>query len=167
VAAEVGGNVDDKTLKLLDAILEAYDQFHEPKNGETFCNLAVFHVLKCLGIFDQLRDADGSAMMADQMIDAMRRSPAWQSVSMEMAQPLANEGQIVVAGMTSAEMSEKNGHVVVVRPGLPELSGKWAGYAPKVSHCGFHPLIGSGAEWAFPGKVRPGFWLLKSQGGSL
>jgi hypothetical protein len=158
--------MNEAALKLLDAILESYDLFHTPKDitgdgkPETFCNRSVFHVLKCMGS-SQLRDADGGAMLADQMIDAMRRSPAWQSVEMEQAQPLANEGAVVVAGLTSQELSAQHGHVVVVRPGTAELSNKWSGYAPKVSHCGSESLIGRSAAWAFPGKVRPGFWMLK------
>lgn len=161
--------MNETALKLLDAILEAYDLFHTPKDitgdgkPETFCNRAVFHVIQRMGS-NQLRDADGNAMMADQMVDAMRRSDRWQAVEMEAAQQLANDGQVVVAGMTSKELSADHGHVVVVRPGLPEHSNKWGGYAPKVSHCGSQSCIGKGAQWVFPGDVRPGFWMLKLGG---
>jgi hypothetical protein len=159
--------VDDLALKLTDAVDEAYDNHHEtqpiPGSTElrTFCNEAVFDVLQRMGS-NELKDSDGKAMMADQMIDAMSRSPqTWQEIDMEAAQDFANAGRVVVAGMTSTQLAERHGHVVVCRPGLPDYSAKWQGKAPKVCHCGFHPWIGRGAEYAFPGMQRPQFWMLK------
>lgn len=152
--------MDDKSLRLTDAIDESFDLYSQPKNGATFCNFSVFHVLQRMGA-DQFRDASGGPMLADQMIDAMTRSPAWEEIQMEQAQDMANSGEIVVAGMTGDELKDAHGHVVVVRPGIPEFSPKYGALAPKVSHCGHNPYIGRAVSWAFPGSTRPRFWKLK------
>ena len=158
--------MEDRALLLLDAILQAFDRFQTPTalpggGYQTYCNMAVGKVLMTMGSLE-LRNPGGSPLDANQMVAAMSSSSNWQEVQMEDAQALANSGQVVVAGMTSQQLGQDHGHVVVVRPGTAELSNKWGGLAPKVSHVGEKSLIGSGAEWAFPGTLRPRFWQLKS-----
>ena len=158
--------MEDRALLLLDAILQAFDRFQTPTalpggGFMTYCNMSVAKVLLTLGSHE-LRNPGGSPLDANQMVAAMSSSSNWQEVQMEDAQALANAGQIVVVGMTSQQLGQTHGHVVVVRPGNSELSNKWGGLAPKVSHVGEKSLIGVGAEWAFPGTLRPRFWLLKS-----
>ena len=158
--------VDDVALNLLDAILQAFDRFQTPTalpggGFMTYCNMAVAKVLLTLGSHE-LRNPGGSPLDANQMVAAMSSSSNWQEVQMEDAQALANSGQVVVAGMTSQQLGQDHGHVVVVRPGTAEMSEKWQGMCPKVSHVGEKSLIGTVASWAFPGTLRPRFWQLKS-----
>jgi hypothetical protein len=147
----------DRTLQLLDAILEAFDLYHTPEDVdvkpglETFCNLAVNHVLARMG-YEKFK-----GMVANQMIDALSRSSDWEGIPMDQAQVIANAGGVVLAG----EASDPHGHVVVVRPGIADLSAKWHKFTPKVSHVGGKSLIGKSAAYAFPGADLPGFWKLK------
>jgi hypothetical protein len=157
----MAGPMSEKVLRLLDAILEAYDSFHTSKEVEaghvaTFCNFAVDLVLARMG-YEKMRNPDGSPMMANQMVDFMTRSADWEEVLMEHAQTFANDGRVVVAGREE----EGHGHVVVVRPGVAEYSGKYAAKAPRVSHVGLNSHIGRSAAWAFDGVFPPKFWLLK------
>ena len=155
-------------FSLMDAIGAAFDRYQKPVPhpggpDETFCNMAVAKVLLALGS-QELRNPDGTPLNADQMV-SKRASEAkapgvWREIQMEDAQAIANAGGVVVAGMTSQQLNMKHGHVVVCRPGNAELSSKWSGMCPMVSHVGENSLIGSDASWAFPGKLRPRFFQL-------
>lgn len=153
--------MEDKALKLLDACLEAYDAYHVSKDvtgdgkKETFCNFSVDHVLARMG-YEKMRDG-GKPMMANQMIDFLKRKTEdWEKIGMDKAQVLANAGRVVLAGL----VDEPHGHVVVVRPGLEDVSGNWGGArVPKVSHVGGTSYIGRGVNYAF--KSIPDFWVLK------
>lgn len=162
--------VSEAGLRLLEAILEAYDAYHVSKDvtgdghPETFCNFSVDHVLMRMN-YEKMRSQDGKPMMANQMIDYMTRSADWSEIPMSEAQGLANDGRVVVAGRAEAE----HGHVVVVRPGVPVLSGKYGNAkTPKVSHVGKGSYIGRTVAWAFNDPkpwpaVPPKFWLLKEE----
>lgn len=144
-----------KTLRLLDAILEAYDLFHvsQDVNGDgkadvTHCNQSVNHVCGRLG-YEKFK-----GMVANQIIDFMRRSDDWKKIELEDAQSFANEGRLVIAGA----MAEPHGHVVIIRPGLEELSAKWnSKKVPKASHVGANSCIGKSLAWAF--KDIPELWV--------
>ncbi len=151
----------ERALQLLDACLEAYDNWHVSKDvtgdgkAETFCNFSVDHVLARMG-YVKMRNPDGKPMMANQMIDFLtRKVDDWQKIEMGAAQDLANDGRVIIAGISE----EPHGHVVVVRPGLEDLSGKWGVKVPKVSHVGARSYIGRGVNHAF--KEIPMFWMLK------
>jgi len=154
----------EKVLRLLDAILEAYDSYHTSKDvtgdgqPETFCNFSVDHVLARMG-YEKMRNPGGSPMMANQMVDFMTRSADWEDVEMAHAQTFANDGRVVVAGREEKGL----GHVVVVRPGIAERSGKYGMNVPKVSHVGANSYIGRGVNFAFDGTEPPKFWLLKEK----
>lgn len=141
-------------LRLIDAISEAYDTHSVPTPTETYCNLGVQYVLARFGY------EKAKGMVANQMVDLFQRSADWGVVGMEAAQALANEGRVVVSGAKG----DPHGHVVVVRPGIMEFSGKWKCLAPKVSNIGGRPAaLGKSAAWAF--EAVPQFWMLKTQGG--
>ena len=163
--------MNDSALNLLDAITAAFDRWQHPTPvpggpDQTHCNQAVGKVLMTLGSHE-LRNIDGTPLNADQMVEDMdaesKSGVAWTEINMEDAQGLANAGQIVVAGMSSADLGQSHGHVVVCRPGNADQSAKWSGLCPKVSHVGENSLIGIGAEWAFPGTKRPRFFQLKQE----
>lgn len=141
--------MNEKALKLLDAALEAYDLYHVPKNGSTFCNFSVQHICGRMG-YDKLK-----GMIANQMVDFLKRSDEWQPVDMSVAQGLANQGCVVVAG----KQEDPHGHVVVIRPGLEEFSGKWNVKVPKACHVGGTSYIGKTLAWAF--KEVPEMWVLE------
>lgn len=143
------GALSERVLRLLDSLLEAYDIWHVPKEGSSFCNFSVQHVAGRMG-YDKLKN-----MVANQVVDFLRRSSDWQKVEMSEAQGLANDGRLVVAGA----QAEPHGHVVVVRPGVEEYSAKWQAKAPKVSHVGGMSYIGRSLAWAF--KDVPELWVLK------
>ena len=143
----------DNLLRLIDAICEAFDSRMMPTEDATFCNLATQYVLARFNYTKM----DG--MTADQMFDFLTRSEDWSPVDMGDAQDLANAGRVVVAGM----QADPHGHVVVIRPGRPEYSGKWATNTPKCSNVGLRPWgrIGDGVSFAF--KEIPKFFLLKQE----
>lgn len=138
----------EKTLRLIDAVCEAYDLYHVSKDGATFCNMAVHHVCARMG-YDKFK-----GLLANQIVDFLRRSPEWTPVPLSGAQELANEGRLVVAGAED----HPHGHVVVVRPGAEDFSGKWESKAPKVSQVGATSYIGRSMAWAF--QEIPEIWVL-------
>lgn len=142
--------MNEEALKLIDAICEAYDIYHVPKDGATFCNLAVQHICARMG-FDRFR-----GMVANQMVDMLKRSLEWEKIVMEEAQPLANEGRLVIAGI----QDNPHGHVAVVRPGLEEFSRKWEKRVPKICQVGGTSYIGKSLAWAFA--AEPEIWVLKA-----
>ncbi len=150
--------MNENALKLIDAVCEAYDLFHVPKDTsgdgkpETFCNMATNHVLSRFG-YEKFK-----GMVANQMVDYMRRKPEeWEFVLMPAAQELANTGRVLVAGT----FAEPHGHVVVLRPGLEEFSSKWQMKAPRGGNVGGQSCIGKSIAWAFGGPNPPEIWMLK------
>ena len=144
-----GGKVDN--LKLIDAICEAFDANFMPTAEATFCNLSVQYVLGRFG-YDKMRGMD-----ADQMVDYMSRSSDFSPVTdMAQAQALANGGSVVIAGYQNVP----HGHVVVLRPGVMEFSGKWNCLTPKCSNVGLRPVgqLGKGLSLAF--QDVPKIWVL-------
>jgi hypothetical protein len=146
-------------LRLIDAICEAYDAYHVPKDvdgkpgDETFCNMAVNYVCSRLG-YEKFK-----GMVANQIVDYMRRKPEeWEPVNMDAAQALANEGRLLLAGV----QDEPHGHVAVIRPGVEEYSGKWKAKAPKTGNVGGSSAIGKSLAWAFGGYTPPEIWMLKN-----
>lgn len=153
--------MNEKSLRLLDAICEAYDAYHSPKDWdgnpglESACNMATNYVCSRLG-YDKFK-----GMVANQIVDYMKRKPEeWEEVSLDQAQGLANEGRLVVAG----EQADGHGHVCVIRPGIEEFSGKWMAKAPKAGNVGMKSAIGKSLSWAFGGPKAPGLWVLKESG---
>lgn len=141
--------MNEKALKLLDAALEAYDLYHVAKDGKTFCNMSVNHICGRMG-YDKMK-----GMVANQMVDFLKRSEEWTQITMSAAQDLANQGCIVIAG----KQEDPHGHVVVIRPGLEEYSGKWQLKAPKIAQVGGTSYIGKTLAWAF--KELPDIWVLE------
>ena len=151
--------MNEAALKLIDAICEAYDQFHVPKDtsgdgkNESFCNLATSYVCARFG-YEKFK-----GMVANQIIDYMSRKPEeWGPVDLGQAQGLANDGHILIAGA----VAEPNGHVVVLRPGVPDLSAKWQSKVPKVGNVGVASSMGKSLSWVFPGPKPPSIWMLRN-----
>lgn len=124
---------------LIEAILDTYDDvslFPKP-NGITFCNIAVYGIAHDMGC-NQL---DGKN--ADDIVAFISSDHDWQQVPMEQAQGLANAGSLLIAGLSSSELGQTHGHVVVIRPGIESYSGKW-GKVPQVLNIGSTNFIARG-----------------------
>lgn len=65
----------------------------------------------------------------------MGASPDWSPVPFENAQNLANQGSLVIAGLSGEDLGNGHGHVVVIRPGRQCQSGKW-GLTPRCLNIG-------------------------------
>lgn len=82
----------------------------------------------------------------------MKKSPDFASVSAEVAQKLANDGRLVIAG----RMDEPHGHVAVVYPGGELVnSSKWHEQAPTCANVGKINGV-MGANWCFA--LPPKYW---------
>lgn len=118
-------------IGLIDAICDVYDNPDlQPKGDVTFCNIAVSVVAEAMGC----KDLTGK--MADDIMKFVESSPDWSDIPMEKAQDIANQGSLIIAGLTGAELDQAHGHVVIVRPGLPVYSGKWISKVPRVLNIG-------------------------------
>lgn len=128
------------SLKLLDAIHLAYNHpEYAPSPGVTHCNQFVNEVCAYLGF----RDLDGK--MANEIVDLLETHPEWSKMELERCQDLANGGSLIIAGIKE----EGHGHVNVICPGKPKMSGKWGGDVPSCANVGKENFIGKGINWAF------------------
>lgn len=126
--------------KLLDLICEAYDNPKwKPRNGTTFCNLAVQWIMEKSGY------AGFKNMVANQMVDKMRDGGKWKPIEMEDAQFFANQGNIVALGIKDSP----HGHIAIARPGVQVYSSKWKTYCPKLMNIGSQNSISKSANWVF------------------
>ena len=155
-----------KTLKnligLFEAICDSYDNpTFVPVNGITHCNEAVAAVADAMGCKDL------AFKTADEIVAYLSGNSDWQAIPMDKAQATANQGSLVVAGLSSEALKQGHGHIVVVRPGIPCESGKW-GTVPRCLNVGVEmflarakkgPLTGmsAGVNEAFV--PLPTFWV--------
>jgi hypothetical protein len=117
-------------ITLIDSICEAYDRpDFQPKDGTTFCNMAVTMIADTMGC----KDLDFKT--ADEIIAFIANNPDWNEMDMSRVQDLANQGSLVVAGLDSEALKQEHGHVVVIRPGKLVYSGKW-GPTPRCLNIG-------------------------------
>lgn len=141
---------------LIDVLCETYDMCWKedaplaPKNGDTFCNVAVRRVAEALNYH-----GFSSSMLANQMIDFMAGSVDWEKIQLGTAQKMANTGALVIA----TRKASPHGHIAVVRPGRMAPSGKW-GQSPKGMNVGSDCFIGKALSWVFPGNP-PDFYVWK------
>lgn len=141
-------------LTIIDTCCELSDPLVHPElvpaGGVTHCNQSVNIVAQRCGF------PGFNGLMANQIIDVMDSSPDWMPLSLGLAQGTANSGQLVIAG----EKGSPHGHVVVVRPGIAGVSGKWPGASvPKVLNVGAQNSIGRGLNYAF--QDIPRLWVWK------
>ncbi len=123
-------------ILLIDAILDTYDRidFRPNPDGTTHCNQAVDAIANKLG-YTAL-----AGKTADEIVAFLSGSPEWSEVPFEAAQDKANQGSFLIAGLDSKALNQSHGHVVVIRPGKPNFSGKW-GPCPRIVNVGAHNFI--------------------------
>jgi len=118
-----------------------------PKDGKTFCNLAVDAICSALGY------VKFHGLTANEIVDALCSNGDWTACDETGAAVSAKMGRLAVAALKG----EPHGHVAVVYPGPTVFSGKWKRYVPKVANVGAKNGV-MGANWAF--KDPPGYYLL-------
>ena len=103
-----------------------------PRNGETFCNIALDRVLT-LAKLPRMVDEKGQPLMANDMCDFMHDNPSqWEPVNGDAATARASQGMLVVA----CQQEAGHGHVCPVYPASQQLSGSWGKTVPMVSNVG-------------------------------
>jgi hypothetical protein len=137
-------------FKLIDVCCEIFDNpAYAPRDGVTYCNQAVQDIAEKLGY-----KGFTPTMNANAMIQHMASSPDFMEIHMEIAQRMANSGELVIA----CQEDNPHGHVVVVRPGCEVFSSKWQKSVPKVVNIGAKNMIGQGLNWVFPSVPRFYTW---------
>ena len=117
-----------------------------PDGETTFCNVAVNYI-SCAAGFSGFK-----GLLANEIINLMKKSPDFAKVSAENAQKLANDGRLVIAG----RMDEPHGHVACVYPGGEVVnSSRWHEPAATLANVGKINGI-MGANWSFP--MPPSYW---------
>lgn len=117
------------------------------KDDRTFCNIATSYISSVAG-FDGFK-----GMIANEMVNLLKKSPDWAKVSAQDAQKLATDGRLVIAG----RMDEPHGHVAAVLPGGALVnSSKWHEEACTLANIGSTNGI-IGANWAF--RLPPSYFV--------
>lgn len=140
------------TAEQLRSILEEviHDPKFQPRDGTTFCNLAVQKVCNAFDIYD----FDG--MIANEMIDALEKNmlKGWRPCGGEKASEHALIGGLAIAGKRGGD----HGHVAVVWPGSMDYSPNYGKMVPMLANVGEKNGIIS-MSWAFASKRgEPGYW---------
>lgn len=150
-------------IGLFEAVCETYDRidFKPSPDGSTHCNQAIHAVAQKLGCDDL------AGLTADEIVAFLGTSSDWQLIDMSAAQAYANQGSLVIAGLSSTDLKQSHGHVVVIRPGIPCDSGKW-GSVPRCLNIGAVDFLARGQSGVLMGMPvgvneafipRPKFWL--------
>lgn len=117
-----------------------------PENDKTFCNIACDYVAGKAGFLGF------KGLLANDIVNFMKKSPDFAKVSAPDAQKLANDGRLVIAG----RMDEPHGHICCVYPGGELVnSRKWHEEAATVANVGSANGI-MGANWSF--NLPPSYW---------
>lgn len=103
-----------------------------PKNGQTFCNLAVNFIAHQMGC----SEFDG--LMADGIYNNISAnvSGKWKKVDPSDATILALSNGLSIAAMPSDRLSEKHGHVCVVYPLGMQNSASFGHDVPMIANVG-------------------------------
>jgi hypothetical protein len=127
---------------------------YQPKDDETFCNLATQDVLQRMG-YGTL-----TGLTADEMYAYISTSKDWLIKPMADAIALVQEGTVLVAILPAIKLSQSHGHVNTLTPGSPDFSGRWDCKTPLCMNLG---RVGTcfrakGINWAF--QVVPEIYAL-------
>lgn len=130
--------MNDKATRL-KALCDRAVKKYTPDGDVTYCNSAVNFICVELG-YKGFR-----GLVANEMVDVMRKSPDFALVTPDDAQKLANDGRLVIAGIKEDE----HGHVAVCYPGGEVTrSGKWRENAPLIANVGKTNGVFN-ANWGF------------------
>lgn len=121
----------EEIKSILDALVK--DPSLQPKNGKTFCNIAVSRIATIFGVEDFPVDCSNDPPLADVMCDILAVSPNFHAVSTQGANFSSLQGNLVIA----AHPYVGHGHVAIVYPS-PEMffSPSWKKEVPFVANVG-------------------------------
>lgn len=127
----------------------------KPTTESTFCNVSVNYISQKMG-FDGFR-----GMMANDIVHRMNNAPDFSVVGPEAAQALANDGRLVIAGITGDP--EQNGqlghgHVSICYVGDTVYSGKWKEECPQTCNVGKENKFCS-SNYGFNSKPKYYAWI--------
>ena len=125
---------------LIDSIIEVYDNpAYTPRYGKTYCNIAVHDICCKFGY------REFSSMLANQMYDQVKKDKKHWSEFVPTTGKMLEDGWLIIA----IAKGKPHGHVVVLRPGIFDISGKWGRRCPKCLNIGKNNDITMGTNWAF------------------
>ena len=164
VAVELPSFMPDKPETSVEKLKrvgnEAIEQFKPEPDGTTWCNAGVHYICSAFGF------KGFKGLTANLIVDRMTRAPEWAEVTPDVAQKLANDGKVVVAGIKgeitnpgSAIPLLDHGHCAVVAPGATCYSGKWREAAPMTFNVGKKNGL-MAANYGF--RQKPRYWALVS-----
>jgi hypothetical protein len=105
----------------------------EPKNGKTYCNIAVHRTLGLLGVPQMINKLTGQPLLANDMCDCLRNSPSrWVKVDGDVATARTVKGMLVLA----CQRLDGHGHIACVYPLPAEYSGSWGKWVPMLNNIG-------------------------------
>lgn len=135
-----------KTLEIAPRVEEVCKKVVEEQESREACNKFVEAVAKefgrenaCKGLADEIlarmrSSADGFVLIGPHPSDATKR---------------ATQGKLVLGGLSSTEMNDKNGHIVVIVPGGPSQRTKIYLCDNQERHCR------GGYPYCYHGTMKP------------
>lgn len=118
-------DTSERIQRLIKSCKEAIEDF-QPEGETTFCNLGANYICKEIGF------KDFNGLTANQMVARMKNAPDFALVLSDIAQSLANDGRMVIAGI----QADPHGHIALCYPGKVMFSGKWQENAPMICNIG-------------------------------
>lgn len=113
-----------------------------PRDGKTYCNIAVGYIAKLYGC--EAKDFPFD-FLANEMHKFFIKSDLWQEVDVSKAQDYVNNGVLIIA----SQPAKPHGHVCILRPGKPEFSHKWGMFVPVCMNIGKDVFMNKGINFAF------------------
>ena len=122
-----------------------------PKNGETYCNIGFWLMMKLLGhSIPFTNQAQNSPLLANEIIDILEKN--YKKIDMDYCLNNVLSGNIFVCGLKAKE----HGHIAVIYPMIsPVISKKFKKEVPLVANIGKTNGI-MGMNWAF--REMPNFY---------
>lgn len=137
----------DKLEAVQDEIWDCGEFLPKEEDGQevTYCNLGVQAVFNAFGY----KGLDGKS--ADEIMAFMKSSKDFLVKPMQDCQFFVNEGTIIVAGLTAAQLGQSHGHVCTLTPGAEDYSGHWDKKVPVCLSIGRKEICFrlKGVNWAF------------------
>ncbi len=114
------GSDRGELLKLACDLALRNEEF-KPRNGKTYCNLALRAIARAMGCME----FEARNMLADDMCAMFDANAAgvWMRVDGAEAAVRALSGDLAIAAMSSRRLKEKHGHVAVIYPLARQYSG--------------------------------------------
>jgi hypothetical protein len=108
------------------------NKLFSPRNGNTYCNMAVDSIAKGFGCYE----FDG--LMADDIYQVMltNESGKWDKVDGSDATIWALSNGLAIAALPSQTLKEAHGHVAVIYPLGMQMSGSLGRDVPMVANIG-------------------------------